>query len=187
MGSCLKFFTFLPYGFDYLGFLTNARRDAMRSKTQWVFYRDLDWWPGLQKVQFGEITGYPEVVGLILALLGWDHLNFSASLDHQLSQCLTIHYAAWPNHALWLFKWIIRMVKPVLSQKLKWIYIDFFRLNYIQVQICNCFNQVWFEKNNRPIYILYKATVLLQRMERVRQNFITVFKNFWKKLRRKVF
>ena len=41
-GSCLKFFTFLPYGFDYLGFLTNARRGAMRSKTQWVFYRDLD-------------------------------------------------------------------------------------------------------------------------------------------------
>ena len=26
-------------------------------------------WPGPQKVQFGEITGYPEVVGLILALL----------------------------------------------------------------------------------------------------------------------
>ena len=42
-----------------LGFLTNARRDAMRSKTQWVFFRDLDWWPGPQKVQFGEITGYP--------------------------------------------------------------------------------------------------------------------------------
>ena len=34
VGSCLKFFTFLPYGFDYLGFLTNARRGAMRSKTQ---------------------------------------------------------------------------------------------------------------------------------------------------------
>ena len=31
----------------------------MSSKTQWVFYRDLDWWPGPQKVQFGEITGYP--------------------------------------------------------------------------------------------------------------------------------
>ena len=59
VGSCLKFFTFLPYGFDYLGFLTNARRGAMRSNTQWVFYRDLDWWPGPQKVQFGEITGYP--------------------------------------------------------------------------------------------------------------------------------
>ena len=42
IGSCLKFFTFLPYGFDYLGFLTNARRGAMRSNTQWVFYRDLD-------------------------------------------------------------------------------------------------------------------------------------------------
>ena len=42
VGSCLKFFTFLPYGFDYLGFLTNARRGAMRSNTQWVFYRDLD-------------------------------------------------------------------------------------------------------------------------------------------------
>ena len=34
VGSCLKFFTFQPYGFDYLGFLTNARRGAMRSKTQ---------------------------------------------------------------------------------------------------------------------------------------------------------
>ena len=69
VGSCIKIFIFRPYGFDYLGFLTNARRGAMRSKTQWVFYRDLDWWPGPQKVQFGEITGYPEVVGLILALL----------------------------------------------------------------------------------------------------------------------
>ena len=69
VGSCLKFFIFSPYGFDYLGILTNARRGAMRSKTQWVIYRDLDWWPGPQKVQFREITGYPEVVGLILALL----------------------------------------------------------------------------------------------------------------------
>ena len=43
-------------GFDYFGFLTNARRGAMRSKTQWVIYRDLDWWPGPQKVQFWEIT-----------------------------------------------------------------------------------------------------------------------------------
>ena len=34
VGSCLKFFTFQPYGFDYLGFLTNARRGGMRSKTQ---------------------------------------------------------------------------------------------------------------------------------------------------------
>ena len=42
VGSCLNFFIFQPYGFDYLGFLTNARRGAMRSKTQWVFYRDLD-------------------------------------------------------------------------------------------------------------------------------------------------
>ena len=56
---------FWPYGYDYLGFLTNAQRGAMRSKSWW----DLDWWPGPQKVQFGEITGYPEVVGLILALL----------------------------------------------------------------------------------------------------------------------
>ena len=67
--SCLKFFIFSPYRFDYLGFLTNARRDAMRSKIQWVFYRDLDWWPGPQKVEFWKITGYPEVVWLILALL----------------------------------------------------------------------------------------------------------------------
>ena len=42
VGSGLKIFIFRPYGFDYLGFLTNARRGAMRSKTQWVFYRDLD-------------------------------------------------------------------------------------------------------------------------------------------------
>ena len=69
VGSCIKIFIFRPYEFDYLGFLTNARRGAMRSKTQWVIYRDLDWWPGPQKVQFGEIAGYPEVVGLILALL----------------------------------------------------------------------------------------------------------------------
>ena len=34
VGSCLKIFTFQPYGFDYLGFLTNARRGVMRSKTQ---------------------------------------------------------------------------------------------------------------------------------------------------------
>ena len=27
----------LSDGFDYFGFLTNARRGAMRSKTQWVF------------------------------------------------------------------------------------------------------------------------------------------------------
>ena len=73
----MTFFIFRSYGFDYFGFLTNARRDAMRSKTQWVIYRDLDWWPGPQKVQFGEITGYLEVVGLFLALLR--------------AYCLTIH------------------------------------------------------------------------------------------------
>ena len=38
VGSCKKNFIFLPYGFDYLGFLTNARRGALRSKTQWVIY-----------------------------------------------------------------------------------------------------------------------------------------------------
>ena len=73
VGSCLKFFIFLPYVFDYLGFLTNARRVAMRSKPQCVFYRDLDWWLGPQKVQFGEIAGYPEVVGLFMAL--WSNLS----------------------------------------------------------------------------------------------------------------
>ena len=52
-----------------MGFLTNARRGAMGSKTKWVFYRDLDWWPGPQKVQFWKINGYPEVAWLILALL----------------------------------------------------------------------------------------------------------------------
>ena len=86
VGSCLKFFIFQPYGFDYLGFLTNARVGAMRSKTQWVFYRDLDWWPGPQKVQFWKITGYPEVVWLILALLrgdwtGQDRTGQKRSLD----------------------------------------------------------------------------------------------------------
>ena len=40
--SLIKNFIFGPYGFDYLGFLTNAGRGAMRSKTQWVFYRDLN-------------------------------------------------------------------------------------------------------------------------------------------------
>ena len=50
VGSGLKFFIFWPYGFDYLWFLTNARRGAMRSKTQWVFYRDLDWWLGPQNL-----------------------------------------------------------------------------------------------------------------------------------------
>ena len=69
VGSCLKIFTSRPYGFDYLWFFTNAHRGGMRSKTQWVFYRDLDCWPGPQKVQFGKIAGYPELVGLILALL----------------------------------------------------------------------------------------------------------------------
>ena len=69
VGSCLKISIFGPYGFDYFGLLTNARRVAMRSKTQWVIYRDLGLWPGSLKVQFGEITGYPEVVGLILPLL----------------------------------------------------------------------------------------------------------------------
>ena len=34
VGSCLKLFIFRPYGFDNLGFLTNARRGAMRSKPQ---------------------------------------------------------------------------------------------------------------------------------------------------------
>ena len=29
-----KFFIFRPYGFDYLGFLTNTRRGKMKSKTQ---------------------------------------------------------------------------------------------------------------------------------------------------------
>ena len=69
VGRGLKLFIFWPYGFDNLWFLKNVRRGAMRSKTQWVFYRDLEWWPGPQKVQFWKTTGYPEVVGLILALL----------------------------------------------------------------------------------------------------------------------
>ena len=87
VGSCLKIFIFRPYGFDYFGFLTNARRGAMRSKTQWVIYRDLDWWPGLQKVQFGGIAGYPEVVGLILALLMCMFVN---NCMHILLQCCVL-------------------------------------------------------------------------------------------------
>ena len=42
IGSGLKFFFFRPYGFDYLGFLTNIRRGMIRSKTQLVFYRYLN-------------------------------------------------------------------------------------------------------------------------------------------------
>ena len=74
VGRGLKFVIFRPYGFENLEFLTTVRRGAMRSKTQWVFYRDLDWWPGPQKVQCREITGFPWVVELFLALLnGWPH------------------------------------------------------------------------------------------------------------------
>ena len=65
-----------------MGFLTNARRGAMRSKTQGVFYRDLDRWPGPQKVQFRKITGYPEVVWLILALLTCTVHKFVTSTVH---------------------------------------------------------------------------------------------------------
>ena len=73
--SCSNFFIFRPYWFDYLGFLTNVRRGAMRSKNQW----DLDWWPGPQKAQFWKITGYPEVVWLILVLLRLTKLFLSMS------------------------------------------------------------------------------------------------------------
>ena len=41
VGRDLKNFIFRPYGFENLGFLENAPRDAMMSKTQWVYYRDL--------------------------------------------------------------------------------------------------------------------------------------------------
>ena len=84
VGSCLKIFIFRPYGFDYLGFLTNACRGAMKSKPQWVFYKDLDWWLGPQKVQFREITRYPEVVGLILALLTLKDAGDGAESAHRL-------------------------------------------------------------------------------------------------------
>ena len=100
MGSCIKFFIFRPYGFDYLGFLTNARRGAMRSKTQWVIYRDLDWWPGPQKVQFGEITGYPEVVGLFLALLSSKKRKYvimKARISRSLIQGIRIRTVPWPR------------------------------------------------------------------------------------------
>ena len=90
VGSGLKIFIFRPYGFDYLGFLTNARRSAMRSKTKWVFYRDLYWWPGPQKVQFGEITGYPFVVGLFLALL---KLACAASNRSDYFLCIPISFS----------------------------------------------------------------------------------------------
>ena len=66
VGRGLKDFIFQPYEFENLGFLTNTRWSVMRSKTQWVFYRDLGWWPGPQKAQFREIT---LAVGLCLALL----------------------------------------------------------------------------------------------------------------------
>ena len=57
--SCLNFFIFLTLWIWLSWILTNARRGVMRSKTQWVLYSDLDWWPGPQKVQCREITGYP--------------------------------------------------------------------------------------------------------------------------------
>ena len=38
VGSGLTFFTFRPYEFENLGFLTNARRGASGSKTQWDLY-----------------------------------------------------------------------------------------------------------------------------------------------------
>ena len=71
VGSCLKISIFRPYGFVYFGFLTNARRGAMRSKTQWVFYRDLDWWPRPQKVQFKKSVGFRAHLGSVKA-----NLNF---------------------------------------------------------------------------------------------------------------
>ena len=38
VGRGLNVFIFWPYRFENLRFLTNARKGAMRSKTQWVFY-----------------------------------------------------------------------------------------------------------------------------------------------------
>ena len=52
-----KFFIFRPYGFDYLGFLTNTRRVMMRSKTQLVLDRDLNWWHGNKKSNSGKSLG----------------------------------------------------------------------------------------------------------------------------------
>ena len=98
VGSCFKIFIFRPYGFDYFGFLTNARRGAMRSKTQWVIYRDLDWWPGPQKVQFGEITGYPQVVGLILALLSFVLYKCLRSIWMVPLECLQYSNDSWIPH-----------------------------------------------------------------------------------------
>ena len=82
----------------HLGFLTNAHRGAMRSKPWWVFYRDLDWWSGPQKVQFGENTGYLEVVGLILALLKGIFRLFQSTL---------LNYATLDN-------WFVLLVDPIL-------------------------------------------------------------------------
>ena len=41
------------------------KRTGLLLENKGVFYWDLDWWHGPQKVQFGEITGYPWVVGLL--------------------------------------------------------------------------------------------------------------------------
>ena len=108
--SGLKIIMFQPYGFDYFRFLTNARRGAMRLKTQWVIYRDLDWWPGPQKVQFGEITGYPEVVGLFLALLNvknWSNISRKPRcyiVIYELffgKDLLPIEYIFWDFEPIW--------------------------------------------------------------------------------------
>ena len=45
----LKIFTFRPYEFENLAGLRGGQK---------INGTYLDWWPGLQKVQFGEITGH---------------------------------------------------------------------------------------------------------------------------------
>ena len=57
----------------------NGCRGAMRSKTQWVFYRDLDGWPGPQKVQFGgnhRVTlGCRALLGSVKAIHSFDKIK----------------------------------------------------------------------------------------------------------------
>ena len=55
----LKIFHFLTLWIWLFGIFDKHPQGCDEVKNSMVFYRDLDWWPGPQKVRFGEITGYP--------------------------------------------------------------------------------------------------------------------------------
>ena len=62
------------------------------SKTQWFFYRDLDWRPGPQKVQFGEITSVK--------------LNFT-NKKHRNSVVLDTSFIFFPTHCAREAQWVL--------------------------------------------------------------------------------